>query len=102
MRPVTDAFLATQGLAHDDLDGLIVHPGGEKVLTALEEAYGLGADDLADARAVLAEHGNMSAVTVLAVLERALAMGRTGRHLMLALGPGFSTGMCLIDLVERI
>jgi alkylresorcinol/alkylpyrone synthase len=99
MRAVTDAFLAKHGLAQDDLDGLIVHPGGEKVLTAIEEAYGLDDDALADARAVLAEHGNMSAVTVLAVLQRALKMGRRGRHLMLALGPGFSAGMCLVDLL---
>jgi alkylresorcinol/alkylpyrone synthase len=41
----------------------------------------------------------MSAVTVLAVLERALMAGRRGRHLMSALGPGFSVGMCLLDLV---
>ncbi|TAL03438.1 MAG: type III polyketide synthase [Rhodospirillaceae bacterium] len=99
MRPVTDAFLASLGMTHADLDGLIVHPGGEKVLAALEEVYALAPNDMADARAVLAEHGNMSAVTVLAVLQRALERGRTGRHLMLALGPGFSVGMCLVDLL---
>jgi len=99
MRPVTDAFLARHGLVQEDLDGLIVHPGGEKVLGALEEAYGLGPDDLVDARDVLADHGNMSAVTVLAVLEKALVRRRKGRYLMLALGPGFSAGMCLVDLL---
>lgn len=98
MRDVTDTFLAAQGLKHGDLDGLIVHPGGEKVLAALQQCYDLHGDELGDARAVLAEHGNMSAVTVLAVLERALARGASGRHLMTALGPGFSVGMCLVDL----
>jgi alkylresorcinol/alkylpyrone synthase len=98
MRGVTDAFLAAHGLAQGDLDGLIVHPGGEKVLEALESCYGLPEGALVDARAVLADHGNMSAVTVLAVLERALARGASGRHLMTALGPGFSVGMCLLDL----
>ena len=98
MRGVTDAFLAKHGLAQTDLVGLIVHPGGEKVLEALEACYGLEKDELADSRGVLAEHGNMSAVTVLAVLQRALARGAKGRHLMTALGPGFSVGMCLLDL----
>ena len=98
MRGITDEFLRTQGLAHSDLDGLIVHPGGEKVLEALEACYDMPAGGLSDARAVLADHGNMSAVTVLAVLERALARGAKGRHLMTALGPGFSVGMCMMDL----
>jgi alkylresorcinol/alkylpyrone synthase len=98
MREVTDAFLHTQMLQQENLAGLIVHPGGEKVLEALEACYGMAEGGLVDARAVLADHGNMSAVTVLAVFERALARGAKGKHLMTALGPGFSVGMCLMDL----
>lgn len=102
MRPVTDGFLAAQGLTQADLAGLIVHPGGERVLEALEDCYGLARGALVEARGVLADHGNMSAVTVLAVLRRTLAKagacGARGPHLMAALGPGFSVGMCLLDL----
>jgi alkylresorcinol/alkylpyrone synthase len=98
MRPVTDAFLRRQGLTVADLDGLIVHPGGEKVISAIEESFGLAPGALADARAILTECGNMSAVTVLAVLERMVATGARGRHLMSALGPGFSAGFCLMTL----
>ena len=99
MRDTTDAFLQDQGLVQDDLDGLIVHPGGEKVLEALEACYDLPKGGLILAREVLAEHGNMSAVTVLAVLEKTLERKKTGRHLMTALGPGFSVGMCLLDIL---
>jgi alkylresorcinol/alkylpyrone synthase len=99
MRGVTDAFLADHGLSQADMRGLIVHPGGAKVLEALEESYGLPEGGLVEARAVLADHGNMSAVTVLAVLQRTLAHGARGRHLMAALGPGFSLGMCVLDLL---
>jgi len=98
LRPVTDAFLRGCGLRQEDIDGLIVHPGGEKVIEALEAAYGLPSGKLAHARAVLAERGNMSAVTVLAVLERTLAAGEKGLQLMTALGPGFSAAMCLLEL----
>ncbi len=98
MRAATDAFLAGEGVAQEDLAGLIVHPGGEKVLAALEECYAAAPGALDDAREVLADHGNMSAVTVLAVFERALARGAKGKHLMAALGPGFSVGMALVDL----
>ncbi len=98
LRPVTDAFLRDCGLAQEELAGIIVHPGGEKVLEALESAYALAPGSLVHARAVLAERGNMSAVTVLAVLERTLAAGAAGPHLMTALGPGFSAAACLLDL----
>jgi alkylresorcinol/alkylpyrone synthase len=98
LRPVTDAFLNGQELAQKDLRGLIVHPGGEKVLEALEGAYDLAPGSLGHARAVLAERGNMSAVTVLAVLERTLAADERGLQMMTALGPGFSAAMCLLDL----
>ncbi|MGE4064071.1 MAG: type III polyketide synthase [Rhodospirillaceae bacterium] len=98
LRPVTDAFLHRCGLSRADLSGLIVHPGGEKVLEALEQAFELPTGSLEHARGVLADYGNMSAVTVLAVLERTLAAKARGTHLMTALGPGFSAAMCLLDL----
>lgn len=98
LRRVTDAFLHGCGLKQDDLAGVIVHPGGEKVLEALESAYNLTPGSLIHARAVLAERGNMSAVTVLAVLERTLAAKERGLQMMTALGPGFSAAMCLLDL----
>ena len=101
MRGVTDAFLQAQGLTQDDIEGLIVHPGGERVLDALEACYELPGGGLTLAREVLAEHGNMSAVTVLAVLEKTLQRtGGGGYHLLAALGPGFSVGMCLLDLCQ--
>lgn len=98
MRKVSDAFLTGLGLTMDDIDGLIVHPGGEKVIAVLEEIYGLAPGGLTDARDVLAERGNMSAVTVLAVLEKALQRGAKGRHLISALGPGFSAGFGILNL----
>lgn len=98
LRPVTDRFLQERGLTQGDLRGMIVHPGGEKVLEALEASYDLAPGSLTHARAVLADRGNMSAVTVLAVLERTLAARETGLQLMTALGPGFSAAMCLMDL----
>ena len=99
MRPVTDAFLAGAGLSQADLKGLIFHPGGERVLEALEDCYELPRGALTEARDVLGDHGNMSAVTMLAVLRRTLAGAAKGPHLMAALGPGFSVGMCLLDLL---
>jgi alkylresorcinol/alkylpyrone synthase len=97
MRDVAGEFLQRHGIGLADIDHFICHPGGAKVLTALEEAFGLGSGALADARGVLRDYGNMSAATVLFVLERALRAGVAGRLLMTALGPGFTAGFQIVD-----
>ncbi len=95
-QPCLDAFLADNDLAPTDLAGTICHPGGAKVIDALEESFGLAPGAMTLAREVLRDYGNMSAATVLFVLERTLARRRPGRYLMSALGPGFSAGFQLL------
>jgi alkylresorcinol/alkylpyrone synthase len=95
-QPFLDAFLADNDLAAADLAGTICHPGGAKVIDALEESFRLAPGGMALAREVLRDHGNMSAATVLFVLERTLARAIPGRYLMSALGPGFSAGFQLL------
>jgi alkylresorcinol/alkylpyrone synthase len=97
LRPASDAFLKRTGLTQDDIAGFVCHPGGVKVLDALEEAFELEPGTMQDARDVLREHGNMSAVTVLFVLQRMLRRGLAGRHMMTALGPGFTAGFQLLE-----
>ncbi len=98
MRPVVDRFLADQGLRMSDLDGVVCHPGGAKVIAAMRSALELD-DDALDAEAeILRRHGNMSAVTALFVLAEKRRRGDGGLRLMLALGPGFTLGMGLLEL----
>lgn len=102
LRDVASEFLARHGLVIDDIDCFVCHPGGAKVITALEHAFGLTQGALIEARAVLRDYGNMSATTVMFVLERMLANARaTGarweRALMNALGPGFTAGFLVVD-----
>jgi alkylresorcinol/alkylpyrone synthase len=95
--PAADTFLARHGLARGDVGRWICHPGGAKVVSGLETALALAPGDLADARAVLHDYGNMSAASVFFVLERALAEPGWRRGLMLGLGPGFSAGFALLE-----
>ena len=69
------------------------------MIAALEEAVGVQQGGLALARAVLKDFGNMSAATVLFVLDQALAngAGRRGRSLLSAVGPGFSAGFMILE-----
>jgi alkylresorcinol/alkylpyrone synthase len=97
LRPAADAFLERCGLSRRDIAGLVCHPGGVKVLDALEIAFDLAPGTMAEARAVLREYGNMSAVTVLFVLQRMMQRGMTGRQMLTALGPGFTAGFQLLE-----
>ena len=89
-------ILARIGLERADIDRFTCHPGGAKVIAALETSLALGEGALDHERAVLRDYGNMSAPTVLFVLDRVIAAGLPKRTLLLALGPGFtSTGLSL-------
>jgi alkylresorcinol/alkylpyrone synthase len=96
--PIVDSFLAHRQLRRQDLAGVICHPGGAKVMDALEEGLAGASEAMRIARDVLRDFGNMSAATVLFVLERMLPSCRPGRYLMSALGPGFTAGFQLLHL----
>jgi alkylresorcinol/alkylpyrone synthase len=90
-------FLTRHGLTLDDIDRFVCHPGGPKVIDAIEYTFGLAPGVLGDARAVLRDYGNMSAVSVLFVLERLLAGDSDwNRALLTALGPGFTAGFAVL------
>ncbi|HEV3090608.1 MAG TPA: 3-oxoacyl-[acyl-carrier-protein] synthase III C-terminal domain-containing protein [Candidatus Cybelea sp.] len=91
-------FLARHDLALQDIDRFICHPGGAKVLDALEVAFEIGPERLSDSRDVLREYGNMSAATVMFVLDRTLASKKPWKRALLsALGPGFTAGFTLLE-----
>jgi alkylresorcinol/alkylpyrone synthase len=97
LRPVVDAFLAKHGGDLNDIAGFLCHPGGAKVLDALEDCFGLQRGDLLHARETLRAHGNMSAATVLFVLRRALDHGARGPQLLTTMGPGFTAGLMVVE-----
>ncbi|MCZ6772897.1 MAG: type III polyketide synthase, partial [Proteobacteria bacterium] len=87
---VARSFLEAKGLRLDDIDQFVCHPGGAKVLDALEVAFQLQQGGLAASRQVLQDYGNMSAVTVFFVLDQLLKEKASGRYLLSSLGPGFT------------
>ncbi|HET9160043.1 MAG TPA: 3-oxoacyl-[acyl-carrier-protein] synthase III C-terminal domain-containing protein [Caulobacteraceae bacterium] len=95
---MVDDFLDRRGLTLGEIDGFVCHPGGAKVLDALEQAFDIAPRSLTHARQVLREHGNMSAATVMFVLKSALDAGTRGRQLLTTLGPGFTAGLLILDV----
>ena len=94
LRAAIDGILDRMGLGIADIDRFVCHPGGARVVEALESSLDLGQGALRHEREVLADHGNMSAPTALFVLERVLAEAPRRRMMLSALGPGF-TASCV-------
>jgi len=104
MRDSIETFLAEQGLTVADITHFIAHPGGAKVLEAYAESLDLSQEKLAHTRHVLQQCGNMSACSVIFVLQRFIdeiasrnGTARPGEYgLLCALGPGFSSEQVLV------
>jgi alkylresorcinol/alkylpyrone synthase len=94
-----ERFLAPHHVARGDLGFFALHPGGRRLLEVMEQVLGVGRDKTFASWDVLRDHGNMSSVTVLFVLERLLreAPPRPGAlGLLAAFGPGFSAETVLL------
>lgn len=92
-----DGMCAQLGISREDIDRFCCHPGGVKVLDAIEQALELGQGALNLEREVLRDYGNMSAPTVMFVLDRLLQRGLPDRVMMTAFGPGFTCAGLLLE-----
>lgn len=100
MRGAMEEYLAREGLSFDEVDEFVCHPGGTKVIDALERILPVEQGGLTHAHDVLREYGNMSAATVMFVLDRSLNNGTPNgahRRLLSSLGPGFTAGFLLLE-----
>jgi predicted naringenin-chalcone synthase len=88
LRPWLEGWLAEGGVALAEVASWAVHPGGPRIVTAVEEALALPGDALWASRAVLAECGNMSSPTILFILDRLRAAGAPRPCVALGFGPG--------------
>ncbi|MEE6177933.1 type III polyketide synthase [Mycobacterium sp. 050134] len=99
LRAEVDSFLADHGLSIGDIWAWVCHPGGPKVLDAIENALELSPGALAHSRNSMRDNGNVSSASVLDVLRRTVAdpppEGSLG--VMLAMGPGFSFELLLLQ-----
>jgi len=92
-----DEMCAKLGISRDDISRFCCHPGGVKVIDAIETALDLNQGELNVEREVLRDYGNMSAPTVMFVLERLIKRGLPERVMMTAFGPGFTCAGLLLE-----
>ncbi len=91
-------FLERNGISIKDVDHLIFHPGGKKIVQTIEDLFGSLGKNIDITKAVLKEYGNMSSATVIYVLERFINQGvkQGDIGLMLSFGPGFTAQRLLL------
>ena len=100
LAPAVTSILGRSNLKIDDIDRFACHPGGAKVIDALETALTLDQGSLKHERDVLADCGNMSSPTALFVLDRLISVGLPRRTLLTAMGPGFSLSCVSLKAVS--
>jgi len=98
LRGAVDTFLEKAGLTLADLDAVAAHPGGPRIVDAVERSLGLPPALLATSRSVFASHGNASSAGIFFVLEAMRRAGIEGRALAIAFGPGLSIELALMRL----
>jgi len=92
-----DSMCGELGTSRDEIDRFCCHPGGVKVIDAIESALDLHQGELNIEREVLHDYGNMSAPTVLFVLDRLLKQGLPQKVMLTAFGPGFTCAGMLLE-----
>ncbi|MBT8271724.1 MAG: type III polyketide synthase [Bacteroidia bacterium] len=92
-------FLERNGLTIADIEHLVFHPGGKKIVQTVEALFGDLGKNIDDTKEVLRLYGNMSSATVLYVLERFMDkdLPKGDKGVMLSFGPGFSAQRILLE-----
>jgi alkylresorcinol/alkylpyrone synthase len=94
------SFLAAHGLTVEEIGTWICHPGGPRVIDAVQKSLKLSDEAVALSRRSLAEVGNLSSASVLHILEQTIAAGPPAPGsfgVMIGLGPGVSAELLLMQ-----
>jgi len=91
-------FLAENGYTPEAIDHFLVHPGGLKIINAVEQALAKFGKNAAESRDIMTMHGNMSSATILFILGKLMGTPQPRGHTayVLSFGPGFSADQLLL------
>ncbi len=100
VKELAQGFLARQGLRQEDISAFLLHPGGQKLLSYMQEELGLKRSDTEVSWDILRRYGNLSSASVLFILNEWLVqkeMPSGSYGLLMAFGPGFTAEMLLLQ-----
>jgi len=105
IKKLTSGLLKKMDLTLEQIDYFAIHPGGKKILKAIEEELGISTDENRFSYEVLSNYGNMSSPTVLFVLrkiwDQLVAKDRNEIILSFAFGPGVTLESMLLQVHHR-
>jgi len=106
LRAPLETWLGTLGVSTKEIKQWVVHPGGPRILDAVEGAIGLRSESLSASRETLANYGNMSSPTIVFIMEEILrrcesegSSREIGLWLLLGFGPGLHAEAMLLERV---
>ncbi len=106
LRAPLEDWLGILGVSTKEIRQWVVHPGGPRILDAVEGAIGLGSESLSASRETLANYGNMSSPTIVFIMEEILRRSKSeglprekGLWLVLGFGPGLHAEAMLLERV---
>lgn len=97
LRPWMSEWLAQHGHSIESVESWAVHPGGPRILQAVEEALTLPRDATRNSHEILAAYGNMSSPTVLFILDRMRRSDAPRPCVALGFGPGLVAEAALFE-----
>jgi alkylresorcinol/alkylpyrone synthase len=100
VKDLAEGFLARQGLRREDISAFLLHPGGQKLLSYMQDELGLTRAETEVSWEILRRYGNLSSASVLFILNEWLVqkeMPSGSYGLVMAFGPGFTAEMLLIQ-----
>src|SRR5688572_19870352 len=100
VRPSLEGFLGRHDLTIADIDHWLVHPGGPRVIQALEKGLDLPDEALTLSWEILAEAGNISSASVLLILDKTMKclQPKPGEYgVLMAMGPAFCAELVLLQ-----
>jgi alkylresorcinol/alkylpyrone synthase len=100
IRPIMETFLGKHDLTIHDIEYWLVHPGGPRVIRALQDGLGLPDEAVSLSWETLAEVGNISSASVLVILDKFMKRVRPKPNaygVLMAMGPAFSAELVLLQ-----
>lgn len=96
LKPSIDVWLARLGLSVNDIEAWAIHPGGPKIIDAVQEGLGLAPAATQFSREILRAYGNMSSPTVLFILDALIREAAPKPWVVLGFGPGLAVEAALL------
>jgi predicted naringenin-chalcone synthase len=100
IRVLVDCLLSRNSLTRKEIKAFVLHPGGQKLLSYVQQELELCSCQVQPSWDVLRDYGNLSSASVLFVLHEWMTRSEVkacDRGLLAAFGPGFSAEMLLLQ-----